>query len=369
MKIAHYSYDNVNNPRCGGGGAFRELMIHRILTARHEIVCYSGNYKGKRPRSDSNMSMHYLGFNINYLISRISFSILATIHSLFIKTDLIVIGYSVFSPVLTFLFRRNKCIIEFYHLVGKEPFRKYFLFGIFPWLAEQAVLKFGNNFITLTDGLSEYIEENYKKKMVCTAYTGFDESLLSDSKHDDTYILYFGRIDIHMKGIDILIDSFEKISALFPEYELRIAGRGSEKDIKWLSKRVEESKASANIKFYYNVGKEQKYHLFTHATFVCMPSRFEGWCISAVEAAACSKATIGTFIMGLKDSIKHEKTGILVRPEDSDALAEKMKLLLRNPDLRNELGKEGKKWAENFTWEKVSHLQEKFYENIYSLFQ
>lgn len=361
MKIAHYSYDNVNNPRCGGGGAYHELMIHTLLAGNHSISCFNGYYKGAKPYSERGIRISFLGFGANYLLSRISFSICATIHSLFVNVDLIVIGYSVFSPVLTFLLRRKKTILEFYHLTGIEPFRKYSVFGILPWLAERSALLFGKRYITLTDSMAEYIKEKYPPKIAGAVYTGYDTTINSTESYDEKYILFFGRIDIHMKGIDILIDAFEKIAASFPEHVLKIAGRGSDKDISLLENRIKNSSMQDRMIYEKNVSLEEKHSLFHHATFVCMPSRFEGWCISAIEAAASSKATIGTQIMGLKDSIRHNETGILVPPEDSDALADTMKLLLSDASLRKRLGKNGYEWAQNFTWEKVSSMQEKFY--------
>ena len=131
-----------------------------------------------------------------------------------------------------------------------------------------------------------------------------------------------------------------------------------------MEKRIKNSTHHKRIEYKKNVSQEEKHSLFHHATFVCMPSRFEGWNISAVEAAASSKATIGTQIMGLRDSIRHNETGILVTPEDSDALADAMKLLLSDSSLRMQLGKMGYQWAQNFTWEKVSALQEEIYNDI-----
>ncbi len=364
MKIAHYAYDNVNNPRCGGGGAFRELTIHRHLAARHEILYYSGFFKGARPYSEPGIRYAFLGFGSQYLLSRITFALCATIHSLFVKADVIVIGYSVFSPVLTFLFRRRKTIIEFYHLTGNVPFKKYLIFGLLPWFAERLALLCGCYFITLTDSMAEYIRQKYRNKMVCAAYTGYDTAINNTGKKDGKYILCFGRIDIHMKGIDILLDAFEKIAPSFPAYSLRLAGRGAQRDIAWLEKRIQQSPVKGRIYRDYNVDQTEKYRLFHGATFLCMPSRFEGWCISAVEAAASSKATLGTQIMGLKDSICDGETGILVPAENSNLLAEKMALLLQDQSLRIRLGKNGYQWARNFTWERIARLQEEFYVRV-----
>ena len=47
MNINFYCYDDVNNPRCGGGGAYRDLNIHKVLAAQgHTIHFYTGNFPG-----------------------------------------------------------------------------------------------------------------------------------------------------------------------------------------------------------------------------------------------------------------------------------------------------------------------------------
>ena len=99
-----------------------------------------------------------------------------------------------------------------------------------------------------------------------------------------------------------------------------------------------------------------------------MPSRFEGWGISAIEAAACGKPVIGTDIPGLKDAIIDKKTGILVESENSDELAVAIDTLLENEKLRNELGLNGKKWAKNFQWEDIAEKQEQFYKDTVNLY-
>jgi glycosyltransferase involved in cell wall biosynthesis len=360
MKIIHYAYDNIKNPYCGGGGSFREYTIHQQLSHDHTVLFYSGKYKGAKNHSDGNLQVRFLGWGINYLLSRITFSLFATVHSLFVKADVIVVGFSVFAPVLTFLARKNT-VIEFYHITANEPFRKYGIFGIFPWIAEKMVLQFGKNFVTLTDSMADYITSNYKGKLAKAAYTGYDTSVDTSEDRDEKCILYFGRIDVHMKGIDILFDTYDCIAEEFAEYKLIFAGRGSEKDVNWLNERMNRSPFKDRVSFFRNVAPEKKLELFHGATIVCMPSRFEGWCIAAIEAAASGKATIGTQIMGLQDSIRHNETGLLVLPENKDELASAMRKLLNDPELRKRLGSQGRVWAKKFTWNNVTQLQYSVY--------
>jgi glycosyltransferase involved in cell wall biosynthesis len=366
MKIAFYSYDSIKNPWCGGGGAYRDLMIHRLIAGRHEITCYCGKFMGSANHEDTDIGFHFLGIPGNYLVSRISYALLATMHSLFVKADCIVIGYSVFSPVISFLFRNRITILEMFHLTGSGPVRKYSLFGIASVIAERLALHGARHFICINNKLAEVIRTRYKKKSVAVVYTGFDESLLTGTGDDQGYILYFGRIDIYMKGIDLLVDAFEKIAGGHPRQRLVLAGRGSRHDVTWLQHRIERSPYRERISFHENVSDSEKSDLLHHATIVCMPSRFEGWCIAAIEAAACSKASIGARISGLSESIKDNETGILVDPENVEILARAISSLLADPGLRKRLGSNGQEWARNFTWKKIAQQQEQCYRSVAS---
>ena len=98
-----------------------------------------------------------------------------------------------------------------------------------------------------------------------------------------------------------------------------------------------------------------------HALFICIPSRYEGWGIVAIEAAAASKAVIGTNIPGLADAIRADETGLLVPSENPEALASAMNRLLGDAPLRKRLGQAGRKWATQFTWDRTAQAQEQIY--------
>jgi len=364
MKINVYCYDDINNPQCGGGGAYREFEIHTLLSQNHTIKFYTGNFKNALDTSKPNFTHKHLGFKTNYTLSRLSFALFATIHSLFSKADIYAIPYSMYSPVVTFLFKNKKTVILFFHITGQQVFKKYGILGYIPHLAERLVLSHAANFITLTDSMAHDIQEKRPGAKVNAGYVSFDSDLISDKLTDSNYILCFGRIDIHMKGIDILIPAFEKICPNFPDHQLIIAGRGIEKDIKWLKQRILDSKYNNRIKVVLNASSAEKKNLFHGATFVCMPSRFEGWNIAAIEAAASSKATLGTRIHGLSDAIKENETGLLAEPENIEQLAKSMETLLSNSGLRNELGKNGYVWAQQFTLERIAKIQEDFYSSV-----
>ena len=364
MRIAIYSYDNVNNPHCGGGGAYRLLAIHRELSARHSVTAYTGHYAGARAYDDGGVKFRQLGFGAGYLLSRVSFAVLATIHSILVRADLVVVDFSAFAPVLGFVFRR-RCVLQFQHFVGREPFRKYSVFGAIPWLAERIALSLCRNVSTSAESVAKVIREKYQPKDVVQATgNGFDASLLGVVPRDDHYLLHLGRLDVRMKGIDTLIDAFERVAPEFPDHSLKLVGRGSERDIEWTRSRLRSSPFAIRMELVTNVSEETKRSLLGAATFICVASRFEGWCIAAVEAAACGKAVLGSRILGLQDAVSEGATALLVPPDDAQAFSDGMRALLNDPTLRQSLEARAKEWARRFTWPEVARLQERIYRTV-----
>ena len=92
-----------------------------------------------------------------------------------------------------------------------------------------------------------------------------------------------------------------------------------------------------------------------------MPSRYEGWGIAAIEARACSRAVIGADIPGLRDAVIDGKTGVLVKPENSDSLAGAMDRLLDNKEEREQFGINGREYAGKFDWDVITNEHEQFY--------
>ena len=78
-----------------------------------------------------------------------------------------------------------------------------------------------------------------------------------------------------------------------------------------------------------------------------LPSSYgEGVPMSLIEAAACGRPIITTDMPGCREIVQHEKNGLLVPVKDSKALADAICRLIKNPDLRRQMGHEGRKLVE-----------------------
>ena len=104
--------------------------------------------------------------------------------------------------------------------------------------------------------------------------------------------------------------------------------------------------------------------VFSKSHIVCLPSYREGLPKVLMEAAACGRAVITTDVPGCRHAIKPDVTGFLVPVKNSSILAKTLEKLILDSELRVQMGKAGRKLAEEeFDINKVieQHL------NIYSL--
>ena len=99
--------------------------------------------------------------------------------------------------------------------------------------------------------------------------------------------------------------------------------------------------------------------LYANSHIICLPSYREGMPKSLIEAAAASRVVVTTDVTGCRNVIIPNKTGFLVPVKNTKKLADTLEWLIKNPNERVAMGKEGRKFAEKeFPVEKIvkSHL-------------
>lgn len=86
--------------------------------------------------------------------------------------------------------------------------------------------------------------------------------------------------------------------------------------------------------------------LLASCHIVCLPSYREGLPKCLIEAAAAGRAIVTTDVPGCREAVIDGVTGLLVPPQDPDALAAAIALLIRDPTLRRQMGAQGRVLAE-----------------------
>ena len=362
MRILHTIYDDVENPWCGGGGAVRAMEINRRLAGRHDVTLLTGNFPGAAREEDRDgFRIRRVGTNRNYWLSRLSFSALASRALAAGPFDLWVYDFSAFSPVCALPSLQARSVMVFHHPISDHATRKYPGIGMAAAVAEGLHVRLPRRIIAVSPSTALHLKGRARPNTpIHTICNGVNRTAAPETREED-YILFFGRLDIYNKGIDILLAAFARLAPAHPDVRLVLAGRGTGARRSELAATSRSLGISDRVELTGPVPEAEKWNLYGGALFTCQPSRYEGWGIAAIESGAAGKAVIGTEIPGLVDAIRHDRTGVLVPAEDPEALAGAMTDLLENPRRRADLGRNGRDWAANFSWDRIAAEQERVY--------
>jgi starch synthase len=154
-------------------------------------------------------------------------------------------------------------------------------------------------------------------------------------------VLFFGRIWPY-KGLDWLIRAEPRISAVVPDLRIVIAGQGESLD-RYRRLMVHPERFVVHNDF---VSNEHRAELFAQASVVVLPYVEASQSGVVRIAYAFGKPVVATTVGGLPELVQERHTGFLVPPRDEVALAEAIIRLLRDRELRAELGANGRRLLE-----------------------
>ena len=104
---------------------------------------------------------------------------------------------------------------------------------------------------------------------------------------------------------------------------------------------IEKFDLSKKVTIIKNPPREDVVSAYGESEFLILPSQWELSPLVPLESFAFKKPVISTRSHGIPFTIQHDKNGILVEPENPIELADAIKKLLLNEDLRNRLGTSG----------------------------
>lgn len=164
-----------------------------------------------------------------------------------------------------------------------------------------------------------------------------------------------------VKGHSYLIEAMAEVFKRFNQASLIIAGDGPMK--KRLLAQVKNLGLEEKIIFLS--ADADRFQVLAASDVFVLPSLKEGLGLALMEAMACGLAVIGSDVGGIKTLIQDNENGLLVRPADSDCLAEAIIKLLADSQLRQALGEKAKSFIEqNFPAEKMVEQTERVYREI-----
>jgi D-inositol-3-phosphate glycosyltransferase len=189
-----------------------------------------------------------------------------------------------------------------------------------------------------------------------------EEARASIGLPPDTHmILFVGRIQA-IKGIDLLIRAMAELLERNPSLEghvtlVIIGGHGdpsTDEELQRLLSLRADLDVSHTVAFLGSRDQDTLVDYYNAASVVVVPSHYESFGMVALEAMACGTPVIATDVGGLSLNVADGYNGYLVGPGDVDELAYKIGLLLQQDELRGQLGRQARQWAEGFGWHHIA---------------
>jgi len=157
---------------------------------------------------------------------------------------------------------------------------------------------------------------------------------------------------VESKGILVLIDAVEKIAEHNRSFSVKLVGNSFDLTKEEIIDIVNRKTLQDIIEVTGPKYGEEKYEVLKNADLLVFPTFYsnEAFPLVILEAMQFALPVISTPEGGIPDMVSDGETGYLVPQRDPEALAEKIELLLSNPELRVQMGRRGReKFLEKFS--------------------
>ena len=335
LRVLINVWRDLQHPLAGGS----EVLVDRLatgLTKRgHTVTLRCGTPVSEhdyRVVDGGGRFEHYLRYPLDYLLHHRNNDIVVDVAN----------GMTYFTPLL-----RRRPTICFVHHVHTEHWAQWFR----PPLAmlgrniERKITPraYRNNlFIAVSASTAEALEAlGVDPRQIRVVNNGVDIPAQVRPEADEPLFVALGRLVPH-KRYDLLARAWKRVR---PETggRLVIIGEGPERS------KIEAVRAPG-LELPGKVSEADKNTLLGQAWLLFHPASLEGWGLAVMEAAAQATPTVGFWSPGVRDSVVHGETGILV--DDEDELVSEWIRLAGDTHARQQLGSAARARAESFTWER-----------------
>jgi len=215
------------------------------------------------------------------------------------------------------------------------------------------------NIILLSNKLYKDIEDFVPKSRVYICPNGIEESNVNfnhnlSSTEKPVKIIFLSNL-IESKGVSILLNACAILQKKGISFECDFIGAEGDIQSNEFDEKVKQHGISSRVNYLGTKFGKDKQQALENADIFAFPTYYSNECFPLVilEAMSAGLAVISTFEGGIPDIVEEKITGFLVPQRKSEALAEKLEILIKNPELRRQMGTAGRlKFEREFTLKK-----------------
>jgi glycosyltransferase involved in cell wall biosynthesis len=208
--------------------------------------------------------------------------------------------------------------------------------------------------VTCTEANRTYLQTLAPEATVHRVYHGLNAELarLVDASpparetRSTLRVLAVGR-RVRKKGFDVVVEACAQLARAGVDFRARIVGEPGDQDDE-LRRLVERRSLDGVVTFTGPMAQDALRREYADASVFCLPCRVlangdrDGIPNVLVEAMACGLPVVTTDVSGIPELVEHERNGLLVAPDDPEALAAALLRLRDDPELARRLAVAGR---------------------------
>lgn len=165
-----------------------------------------------------------------------------------------------------------------------------------------------------------------------------------------------------IKGMDLVVPAFAQVKACHPEMQLLIVGDGSLR--KQMEEQAHKTGLEETVEFAGRQPQEKLSSDYDRIDILLMPSRSEGFGLTAIEGMARGCVVVAARTGGLPEVVRDGEVGLLHETEQIEDLVAQINKLIEKPALWKQFSNEATTYVQRFSFERFSQLFNNLYQKI-----
>lgn len=357
MRILWLTWKDGKHPQAGGAEVVTAELTKRLAEGGHTVHIVSGGFDGGDVHTMQN------GCKVTRVGGK--FSVYWQAYKLYKqelhkeKWDIVVEEVNTipfFSQFYiskdtkhTLFFHQLARKVWFYQMIAPLSWFGYLLEPMYLWLLRKS------DAITISESTKQdLLRYGFKDSNISIISEGIQLSPLASladiHKYQNPTLLSLGAIRPMKRTLDT-VKAFEYAKNEIPELQLVIAGDKQGTYADKVLQYIEKSEYKDSIQVLGRVSTEKKIELMQRSHIIAVTSIKEGWGLIVTEANSQGTPAVVYNVDGLRDSVKHNQTGLVAEENTPRSLANSMRELFADSALYSRLRTNAWDWSKQITFE------------------
>ena len=364
LRILVVNWQDRRNPAAGGAEEHLHQVFGRLARRGHRVTLLcSGWASGCRTEDIDGIRVHRTG-------GRYTFNVAAPLycgrHLSDERFDVVVEDLNKVPMLATRWADARARLLIVHHLFGATAFREANVaLASATWLFERIIPSVYRGLPCIAVSRStrdDLVRRGLDASDITIVRNGvaLDDLGPAANRFEDPTVAYLGRLKKY-KRIDLVLRAVALLRDRGMEVKLIVAGKGDARQA--LEEAARGLGVLDRVRFAGFVPDHEKRDILAGSWVHALTSPKEGWGIASIEASACGTATVASDSPGLRETVRHGETGLLVPHGDVEALADALTRVLE-PGTRDRMGRAARVMAERFSWGGVADAIEELLRSL-----